>query len=103
LLNIIVPRIVNTYFFIISSEQENAASSDDSAEYDFEEWDVCKNPDPCVAGAIPFPSQTSSDVEEKEVEKQGNARATFMDSFNASPMKLAESCYPDPLCLKWLT
>jgi hypothetical protein len=42
LLNIIVPRIVNTYFFIISSEQENAASSDDSAEYDFEEWDVCK-------------------------------------------------------------
>jgi hypothetical protein len=49
LLNIIVPRIVNKYFFIMSSEQEHAASSDDSTEYDFEERDVLENPDPCVA------------------------------------------------------
>jgi hypothetical protein len=83
----------------MSSDQENAASSDDSTEYDFEEWDVGETPDPCVAGAIPFPSQKLSDIEEKEVYKQGKARATFMDSFNASPMKLAESCYPDPLFL----
>jgi hypothetical protein len=99
LLKIINPRIVNTYFFIMSSDQENAASSDDSAVYDFDERDVLENPDPCVAGAIPFPSQKLSEVEEKQVEKQGKARATFMDSFNASHMKLAESCYPDPLFL----
>jgi hypothetical protein len=79
----------------MSSEEESAACCDDSNEWEFEDND----PDPCVAGAIPFPNKKLSDVEEKEVEMQRKARATFMDSFNSSPMNLAESCYPDPLFL----
>ena len=82
----------------MSSEEENAACHD-CTECEFEESDVLENPDPCVAGAIPFPNKELSEIEEKDVEKQRKARATFMDSFNSSPMKLAESCYPDPLFL----
>ena len=83
----------------MSSQEENAASHDDSTDSEFEESDDSEKPDPCVAGAIPFPSKLMSDEEEKEIAKQGKARATFMDSFNSSPMKLAESCYPEPLFL----
>jgi hypothetical protein len=81
----------------MSSGEESAASCYESNEGEFEDSDFLQNPDPCVAGAIPFPSIQLSDVEEKEVKMQRKARATFMDSFNSSPMKLAESCYPDPL------
>lgn len=83
----------------MSSQEENAASHDDSTDSEFEESHDSEKPDPCVAGAIPFPSKLMSDEEEKEIAKQGKARATFMDSFNSSPMKLAESCYPEPLFL----
>jgi hypothetical protein len=83
----------------MSSEEESAACCDDSNEWEFEDSDFLQNPDPCVAGAIPFPNKKLSEVEEKKVEMQRKARATFMDSFNSSPMKLAESCYPDPLFL----
>jgi hypothetical protein len=83
----------------MSSGEESAASRDDSIECEFEDREFLENPDPCVAGAILFPSVLLSDVEEKEVAMQRKARDIFMDSFNSSPIKLAESCYPDPLFL----
>jgi hypothetical protein len=66
-------------------------------ESDIEEADSPDIPDPCVAGAIPFPSKVWSDIKEQDTEKLGKDRATFMDSFNSLPMKLAKSYYPEPL------
>jgi hypothetical protein len=52
-----------------------------------------------IAGGIPFRNIEFSGKEAHDQYLQQTARARYMDGFNKMPMKLANSCYPEPLFL----
>jgi hypothetical protein len=52
-----------------------------------------------IAGGIPFHNIEFSGKEAHDQYLQQTARARYMDGFNETPMKLANSCYPEPLFL----
>jgi hypothetical protein len=58
---------------MMSSGEESAACCDDSNKWEFEDSDFLQNPDPCVAGAIPFPNKKLSGKDSSHSIRQGSA------------------------------